>query len=47
MKCLNCYNWATAEMKRTITVTINGKKYNLYVCNVCGNEAYIYAERDN
>lgn len=46
MKCLVCYHRATAEMKRIRTVVINGIEYNLYRCNVCGNEAHIPASRD-
>jgi protein-arginine kinase activator protein McsA len=46
MNCLNCEHRATGKMIRRRTVVLNGKKYNLYICNVCGNEAYINADRE-
>lgn len=46
MKCLACIHYATAEMVRIRTVTINGAKYNVYKCNVCGNKAFIPPSRD-
>lgn len=41
MKCLNCSNWATSEVMAQRVVEINGFKYLMYVCNVCGYEVYV------
>ncbi len=46
MKCLACFHWATAEMIRTKTVTINGTDYNVYRCNGCGNVVLIPASME-